>query len=94
MVQLGLLSPESVQVELHGQRITYTLDTIHGRTEHGVEEVCHIKGMSIDGLRGLSAVAVPCAARLVLKPPSVSASVYGQRVAPQRHPDGARPGRQ
>jgi HK97 family phage portal protein len=57
IVQLGLISPESVQVELHGQRIVYTLDTVHGRTEHGPEDILHIKGMSVDGLRGLSPVA-------------------------------------
>jgi HK97 family phage portal protein len=57
IVQLGLISPESIRVELHGQRITYTLDTIHGRTEHGPEDILHVKGMSVDGLRGLSPVA-------------------------------------
>jgi HK97 family phage portal protein len=57
IVQLGLLPPDSIQVELHGQRIVYILDTIHGRTEHGPEDILHIKGMSIDGLRGLSPVA-------------------------------------
>jgi len=56
IVQLGLLSPESVQVELRGQRIVYTLDTVHGRTEHGPGDVLHIKGLSLDGLRGLSPV--------------------------------------
>ena len=36
--------PSSVQVELRGQRIVYTLDTLHGRTEHGPEDILHIKG--------------------------------------------------
>jgi HK97 family phage portal protein len=57
IVQLGLISPDSVQVELHGRTITYVLDTVHGRTEHGPEDILHIKGMSVDGLRGLSPVA-------------------------------------
>jgi HK97 family phage portal protein len=56
IAQLGLISPESVQVELRGQRIVYLLDTLQGRTEHGPEDILHIKGMSIDGLRGLSPV--------------------------------------
>src|SRR3954453_24265535 len=57
IVQLGLLHPEAVEVELRGQRIVYVLDTVHGRTEHGPGDVLHIKGMSLDGLRGLSPVA-------------------------------------
>ena len=56
IVQLGLIPPDSVQVELRGQRIVYVIDTIHGRTEHGPEDILHIKGMSLDGLRGLSPV--------------------------------------
>jgi HK97 family phage portal protein len=56
IVQLALIPPDSVQVELRGQRIVYTLDTLHGRTEHGPEDILHIKGMSLDGLRGLSPV--------------------------------------
>ena len=56
IVQLALISPESIQVELHGQRIVYTLDTLKGRTEHGPDDILHVKGMSLDGLRGLSPV--------------------------------------
>jgi phage portal protein BeeE len=48
--------PDSVQVELRGQRVVYTLDTIHGRTEHGPADILHIKAMSLDGLRGMSPV--------------------------------------
>src|SRR5215218_7862517 len=54
IVQLGLLHPDSVQVELRGQRIVYTLE---GRTEHGPDDVLHVKAMSLDGLSGLSPVA-------------------------------------
>ena len=57
IVQLGLIHPESVQVELRGQRIVYTLSTARGQTEHGPDDVLHVKGMSLDGLRGLSPVA-------------------------------------
>ena len=56
IVQLALISPESIQVELSGQRIVYTLDTLKGRTEHGPDDILHVKGMSLDGLRGLSPV--------------------------------------
>jgi HK97 family phage portal protein len=57
VAQLGLIPPDSVQVELRGRRIVYTLDTAHGPTEHGPEDILHIKAMSLDGLRGLSPVA-------------------------------------
>jgi HK97 family phage portal protein len=57
IVQLALISPESIQVELCGRRILYMLDTVKGRTEHGPDDILHIKGMSLDGLRGLSPVA-------------------------------------
>lgn len=56
IVQLALISPESIQVEHSGQRIIYTLDTLKGRTEHGPDDILHVKGMSLDGLRGLSPV--------------------------------------
>lgn len=56
IVQLALISPESVQVELRGRRIVYLLDTVKGRTEHGPDDILHVKGMSLDGLRGLSPV--------------------------------------
>ena len=54
IVQLGMLHPDRVQVELTGQRIVYVLD---GRTEHGPEDVLHVKAMSMDGLTGLNPVA-------------------------------------
>jgi len=53
IVQLGLIHPERVQVELRGQRMVYTLDS---RTEHGPDDILHIKAMSLDGLRGMSPV--------------------------------------
>jgi HK97 family phage portal protein len=56
IVQLGTIPPDSVEVELRGQRIVYTLATQHGQVEVGPEDVLHIKGMSMDGLRGLSPV--------------------------------------
>src|SRR5205085_1609332 len=56
IVQLGLISPETVQVDLHGQTIVYTLSTHRGLVEVGPSDVLHIKGMSMDGLRGLSPV--------------------------------------
>lgn len=44
IVQLGLLHPERVAVELRGQRIVYTLSNDGRQTEHGPEDVLHIKG--------------------------------------------------
>src|SRR3954469_17397400 len=35
IVQLALISPESIQVELRGQTIVYMLDTLKGRVEVG-----------------------------------------------------------
>jgi HK97 family phage portal protein len=54
IVQLALLHPDRMRVELRGQRIVYILDA---GTELGVEDVLHVKAMSADGLRGLSPVA-------------------------------------
>ena len=56
IVQLGLIHPESVQVELKGRRVVYTLSTDKGLVDVGVDDVLHVKGMSVDGLRGLSPV--------------------------------------
>ena len=44
VVQLGLIPPDSVQVELRGQRIVYTLDTVHGRTSTGPRTSCTSRG--------------------------------------------------
>src|SRR4051794_12335726 len=56
IVQLGAIHPDTVAVELRGQRIVYTLSTARGVTEHGPDDILHIKGMSLDGLRGMSPV--------------------------------------
>jgi len=53
IVQLAPLHPDRLTVELRGQRIAYTLDAT---SEHGPEDILHIKGLSGDGLRGLSPV--------------------------------------
>ncbi len=57
IVQLGLITPDSVDVELRGQTVVYTLSTLKGQVEVGPSDVLHIKGLSVDGLRGLSPVA-------------------------------------
>jgi HK97 family phage portal protein len=63
IVQLGLLDPATVDVELRGRRIVYRL--MAPGSEHGPEDVLHIKAMpGIDGLRGLSPVTQ---ARLALE---------------------------
>jgi len=57
IVQLGLLDPTQVQVELNGRRVLYTITSGGQRSEHGPEDILHIKAMSADGLRGMSPVA-------------------------------------
>jgi len=56
IVQLGLLDPTQVQVALDGRRILYTITTAGRRSEHGPEDILHIKALSADGLRGMSPV--------------------------------------
>ena len=57
IVQLGVLDSNRVQVELRGRRVVYTVSDTAGRqSEHGPEDILHIKGMCSDGLRGLSPV--------------------------------------
>jgi HK97 family phage portal protein len=57
IVSLGLLDPSQVTVELRGQRIVYRLSRPEGISEHGPEDVLHVKAMSSDGLTGLSPVS-------------------------------------
>jgi HK97 family phage portal protein len=83
IVQLGLLDPRQVEVELRGQRVVYTIHAGGKRSEHGPEDILHVKGMSSDGLRGLSPVA-QC--RLAL---SLSANL--QEHAKQYFEQGSRP---
>ena len=80
IAQLALLHPDRLKVELRGQRVVYTLD---GQTEHGPDDVLHIKAMSSDGVRGLSPVT-QC--RLAL---SLSSNL--QEHAKQFFEEGSRP---
>lgn len=55
--QLGLLAPDRVEVELKAGRPVYTLTGPQGqRSTHGPEDIVHVKGISIDGVLGLSPV--------------------------------------
>jgi HK97 family phage portal protein len=55
--QLGLLDPQYVQVELKRGEPLYTLTGPMGlQSEHGVEDILHIRAMSTDGLLGLSPI--------------------------------------
>jgi HK97 family phage portal protein len=56
IVQLGLLDPASVVVEQVGARVTYKLSRREGFSEHSVDDVCHVKALSSDGVRGMSTV--------------------------------------
>jgi HK97 family phage portal protein len=83
IVQLGLLDPTQIEVELRGQRVVYTLMRPEGVSEHGPEDICHIKSLSEDGLKGLSPVTQ---ARLAL---SLSANL--QEHAKRYFENGSRP---
>jgi HK97 family phage portal protein len=55
--QLALLHPDCVAPELRAGRPVYTVSDGRGRqSEHGVEDVIHIRALSTDGLLGLSPV--------------------------------------
>lgn len=55
--QLALLHPERVVPEIKGGRPRYTVSGAKGeKSVHGTEDVVHIKGLSIDGVAGLSPV--------------------------------------
>ena len=56
-VQLGLLAPNLVSVELAGGVPTYSwADELGNSVRAGVESVIHVRGLSMDGLRGVSPV--------------------------------------
>lgn len=56
--QLGCLHPDQVEVKMRAGAPSYIVsDPETGRqSEHGVDDVVHVKGMSVDGLRGLSPI--------------------------------------
>lgn len=83
IVQLGLIDPRMVEVELRGQRVVYAVTLNGERSEYGLEDILHIRGMSSDGLRGLSPVT-QCRVALGL-----SASL--QQSAKQFFEEGSRP---
>lgn len=57
ITQLGLLSPERVGVELKGGLPFYTVTTEDGRVgTYTTGDVIHVRGLTLDGLRGLSPV--------------------------------------
>jgi hypothetical protein len=87
IVQLGLIHPDSVQVELKGRRVVYTLSTDKGLVDVGVDDVLHVKGMSVDGLRGPApSHPSPRRARSLLKPPTVGEGLHRKRIASFRRP--------
>lgn len=56
--QLALLPPDRVAVELVGGSPVYTLTSDRGeQTMHTTRDVLHLKGLSLDGLMGLSPIA-------------------------------------
>lgn len=58
VAQLGLFAPDRVAVEVIGGLPTYGITTDDGRyLVLGTSDVVHVRGMSLDGVRGLSPVA-------------------------------------
>jgi HK97 family phage portal protein len=57
VVQLALLPPDRVQVELKRGEIVFTVHNTNGAaTRHGFEDIVHVKALTTDGLVGLSPV--------------------------------------
>jgi len=56
--QLLPLAPDRVQVERRHGRVVFSITDERGRqSEHGLEDLIHVKGLSTDGLVGLSPIA-------------------------------------
>jgi HK97 family phage portal protein len=56
--QLALLHPERVVPEIKGGRPIYTVTGPKGeKSVHGISDIVHIRGLSIDGVAGLSPVS-------------------------------------
>ena len=54
MQQLALLHPDRVTVELRDGRPVYAVNDGFGRqSEHGTEDIIHVRGLSTDGLVGV-----------------------------------------
>ncbi|MEJ7567425.1 MAG: phage portal protein [Gaiellaceae bacterium] len=61
--QLLPIAPERVQVERRHGRIVFTVSNDRGhQTEHGLEDVVHVKALSTDGVSGLSPIRMMRAA--------------------------------
>jgi len=56
ITQLGALDPTRVTVALERGEPVYTLSRADGVTRHGVEDIIHLRAMSVDGLTGLSPI--------------------------------------
>ena len=56
IVQIAPIDPQSVVVEQVGQRVIYTVSRREGISEHGPDDIVHVKSLSQDGLRGVSPV--------------------------------------
>ncbi len=57
LVQLGMLPVDRIAVEIKNGEPVYTLTHDTGRqTRHGADDVLHLRGLSVDGVRGLSPI--------------------------------------
>jgi HK97 family phage portal protein len=76
--QLGCLHPDYVQVEVRAGMPDYTVtDPKTGRqSHHGVDDIVHVKGVSTDGLMGLSPIRQARAAVSLAKGLGVFAEAF------------------
>jgi len=56
VAQLGLLHPSTVQARIVAGEPRYTLMRSAGVSEHGVEDILHVRALSVDGITGLSPI--------------------------------------
>lgn len=54
--QLLPISPDAVQVERRAGRVRFTVTQNGRQSEHGLDDIVHIKALSTDGLIGLSPI--------------------------------------
>lgn len=84
IVRLQPVHPNMVTVKADKGELTYTItDTESGSTEYPAEEIHHIKGLSLDGLVGLSPVAqIREAIAMEIAAEEFGATVFGSGAIP------------
>ena len=90
IVQLGLIPPETVQVELRGQRIVYTLTRRRGSSKTARRRPAHQGHEPRRAPRPVAGDAVPGRARALLEPAAVREDVHRAGLEALGHPDARR----